>query len=81
MVPRILVVFAMPSDPATWIELSEDALLVRRCAYWCSLLGAPASENEKYQMVRVSRQNALTATALEELMVQVSREEDIGHGA
>jgi len=81
MVPRILVVFTMPVDPVGWLELSEEALLLRRCAYWCSLLGAPDSENERYQKINVFRKNVFTAEALHGLMVRASREEDIAHGS
>jgi hypothetical protein len=79
MVPRILVVFVMPADPAAWVNLSEEALLLRRCAYWCSLRGAPDSENERYQMVSISRRNAFTGEALRALMVKASRQEEITH--
>lgn len=80
MVPRILVVFVMPSDPATWVAMTEEELVLRRCAYWCSLLGLPASQNEKYQQVRVDRRNVFTGEVLRHLMVKASREEEITHG-
>lgn len=32
--PRVLVVLAMPEDEGTWLEARDDALLLRRCAYW-----------------------------------------------
>lgn len=80
MVPRILVVFAMPSDAAEWLAMSEDELALRRCAYWCSLLGLPDSPNEKYQEVRLDRRNVFTGEALRGLMVRASREEEIVHG-
>jgi hypothetical protein len=80
MVPRILVVFAMPNDPARWLAMSEDELVLRRCAYWCSLLGLPDSPNEKYQEVRLDRTNVFTGEALRGLMLRASREEDIAHG-
>jgi len=81
MIPRILIVFAMPADPGEWHALSEEALLLRKCAYWCSLLGAPDSQNDKYQVIQISRSNVLTARALRELMVRASREEEISHEA
>ncbi|MFT3775876.1 MAG: DUF4365 domain-containing protein [Minicystis sp.] len=80
MVPRVLVVFAMPRDPARWLSLSEDELVLRRCAYWCSLFGLPDSPNEKYQEVRLDRKNAFTGEVLRDLMLKASREEEISHG-
>lgn len=79
MIPRILVVFTMPADPAEWLKLSEEALLLRRCAYWCSLLGAPESPNEAYRTMRIDRRRLFTADALRDLMVRASREETIAH--
>ena len=81
MVPRILVVFVMPADPATWVIMSEEELILRRCAYWCSLLGLPDSQNEKYQQVRIDRRNVFTGEVLRSLMVKASLEEEITHGA
>ncbi len=81
MVPRILVVFAMPESPDHWLETSEDALLMRRCAYSRSLLGAPPSENEKYQNVTMRRNLLFTVDTLTDWMVRASRQEAIeNHG-
>ena len=81
MIPRILVVFGMPGDPAAWVSLSDEELVLRRCAWWCSLLGLPDSPNEKYQEVRIDRKNTLTGEALLRLMVSASCEEEISaHG-
>ena len=35
--PRILVVFVLPSEKTEWFALSEEQMVVRRCAYWTSL--------------------------------------------
>jgi hypothetical protein len=80
MVPRILVVFIMPNDPASWLSLSEAELLLRGCAYWCSLLGLPDSQHEKYQEVRIERKNVFHGESLHALMLKASREEEISHG-
>jgi len=81
MVPRILVVLALPNDPEAWLTLSEAELVLRRCAYWHPLLGAPDSDNEKYQVVRISREKVLTGPALHALMVRASRQEELTHDA
>lgn len=81
MIPRILVVFTMPRDPAAWVAISEDELVLRRCAYWCSLLGLPDSRNEQYEGVRIDRKNVLNGQALRGLMVMASREQEIIHGS
>jgi hypothetical protein len=80
MVPRILVLFVMPRDPATWVAMSEEELVLRRCAYWRSLCGLPDSQNEKYQEVRIDRKNVFSGEALHHLLMKASREEEITHG-
>jgi len=80
MIPRILVVFVMPKDPARWLSLSEDELVLRRCVYWCSLLGLSDSQNEAYQEVNIERKNVFNGEALYTLMLRASREEEITHG-
>ena len=36
-IPAVLILFAMPSDPALWLDQSEQELQLRHCAYWLSL--------------------------------------------
>jgi hypothetical protein len=73
LAPRILVVLRLPRDPAEWLTISEDALIARRCAYWVSLRGAPASGNERNQTVYLPRDNVLSPQALTDLMTHLSR--------
>ncbi|MEM9294133.1 MAG: DUF4365 domain-containing protein [Acidobacteriota bacterium] len=44
-VPLILVVLFAPQDQERWVEHSEEQLVMRRCAYWLDLRGAPATAN------------------------------------
>lgn len=76
-VPRLLVVLYLPPDPAEWLTHTADTLIARRCAYWVSLRGAPASANAREQTVYVPRQQALSPDALRELMTRYSRGEEI----
>ena len=32
--PLILLLFVLPEDKNSWIELSKDELITRKCAYW-----------------------------------------------
>jgi Domain of unknown function (DUF4365) len=38
MIPRILVVLDLPKDQADWLQVTSDRLIMRRCAYWASLV-------------------------------------------
>ena len=42
LIPRLLLVLLLPENPAEWIEMSEECMISRRCAYWASLLGMAA---------------------------------------
>ena len=53
--PRLLVVLYLPESPEDWLRHSEEALISKRCAYWVSLRGAPASANETAQTVYIPR--------------------------
>ncbi len=74
---RVLVVLYLPPNPAEWLQHSEEALIARKCAYWVSLQGAPASENSTHQMVYVPRSQLLSVESLTDIMTRCSREEEI----
>lgn len=57
---KLLVVLFLPADHARWLEVSEDQLISRRCAYWLGLHGAPTSENMTSQTVYIPKVNVLT---------------------
>jgi hypothetical protein len=44
---RILVVVCVPDDVPEWLHEQPEATAMRRCAYWCSLRGQPASPNAR----------------------------------
>lgn len=71
LVPRILVVVLVPDDPADWLAHSEAELAVRRCGYWSSLRGLPASPNATGQTVRMSRLRTFTVEALRAMMARI----------
>lgn len=75
LVPRILVVVLVPELPAEWLAHSEQELAMRRCGYWCSLRGLPASANTTGQTVQMPRSQALTVPALQALMARVGQGE------
>lgn len=78
--PQLLVVLFLPSDNRKWLIHSVEGLTCRRCAYWLSLRGAPASENETSQTVHIPKENYLSVDKLRDLMARFSRREDIDYG-
>lgn len=52
-VPRILVVVHVPPDPADWFKCDPEQIVMRRCAYWVSLAGAPSTTNTATVAVQI----------------------------
>jgi hypothetical protein len=68
--PLLLVVLELPPDAGDWLRCSPQALTIKRCAYWVSLRGAPASANDAYQTVYLPRENRFTVPGLRELLAR-----------
>jgi hypothetical protein len=79
--PRLLVLMRLPHHPEEWLQITEEALIARRCAYWLSLRGASASANNDSQTVYVPRANLLSSRGLTDLMACFSRLEVIPYVA
>jgi hypothetical protein len=77
MPPRLLAVLFLPNDPASWLRHSDEELALCRCAYWVSLLGAPASNNETGQTIYLPEQQALSPDGLLGLFERVAHREEL----
>ncbi len=66
--PHYLVVLLLEQDEARWLETSHEALLIRRCAYWCDLRGKPATSNTQTIRVELPREQAFDVAALHGMM-------------
>jgi hypothetical protein len=77
LIPRLLVVLALPKQPAEWLETTEECMISRRCAYWLSLLGWRETANTSKVSVRLPRSQQFTVDQLRGLMERVSREEPL----
>ena len=75
--PKILVVLFMPPDRGEWLKWSEDELALRRCAWWVSLRGAGATENDSGQTVYLPENQHFHSDGLREIMTRLSREEEL----
>lgn len=58
----------VPENPAHWLDCSQEQLVLRRCAHWMSLAGAPPTANERSVTVYVPRANLFTVESLSGLM-------------
>lgn len=77
MIPRLLVVFCMPRDNNEWLKHSEEELTLKKCAYYLNLKGMPESNNSGSQTVYVPIANVLSPETLHQLMIKVSKMEDL----
>ncbi|MDX2038127.1 MAG: DUF4365 domain-containing protein [Isosphaeraceae bacterium] len=77
LVPRILVVLLLPVDEEAWLTQSEDEMIIRRCAYWTSLVHQPETGNRSSVSVRVPRSRLFSVSELRDLMAKVSRKEGL----
>jgi hypothetical protein len=72
---RILVVLFLPKDANEWLHQTEEAITIRRCAYWVSLRNAPESDNKTAQTVYLPKKNILGKEALLHIVRTNSQEE------
>jgi hypothetical protein len=71
--PIILVVLVLPKDPAQWLEMTEDCMISRHCAYWTSLRGMAETRNSRTVSIRLPRSRQFSVKQVRELMGRISR--------
>ncbi len=67
-VPRLIVVLDLPTDEASWLRVTTEELVVRRCAFWASLAGFPDTENMESVTIQIPRGNLFDVDGLRRLM-------------
>ncbi len=77
MPPRLLIVLFLPEDAQEWLTASAEELVLRRCAYWVSLRGAEESDNKSGVTVYLPESQALTPSALRDVLERLSRQEEL----
>lgn len=70
-VPRILVVVVVPSEVHEWLEQTPDQLVLRRCGYWLSLAGEPATDNTSTVSISIPTSNVLSVDGLQQLLGRI----------
>jgi len=77
-IPRVLVVFLLPEAEDRWLSWTEEALVLRRSAYWLSLCGRPITANESTARVHLTRAQRFDGAGIRGLLERISRQEAIG---
>jgi hypothetical protein len=70
---RVLVVLFLPRDQGDWLHHTPEQLILRRCAYWQSLRGAPVTTNTSGVTVKLPKAQMFTPEALRGLAARLSR--------
>ncbi len=73
----ILIVLHMDSELSNWLEHSEDALKITKCAYWVSFTGQIPTNNTSTITVTIPQKNVLSPEELERLMIKVAKGETL----
>lgn len=66
--PRILIVLLMPQASDEWLEQTQSALCIRKCAYWMSLKGRSETSNACNITVRLPLSNVFNVEQLTDMM-------------
>jgi hypothetical protein len=77
-VPRILIVLRLPKNPKDWLQVNDNEMVLKHCAYWANVLKEDeVKEGNDSKAVRILKANRFDAAALTQLMNQ-SRSGKIG---
>lgn len=69
--PRILVVTIVPHDLQEWHLLTENELVLRRCAYWTSIEGEAETDNDYTKTVYLPKTNLFDVAALRHMIRRI----------
>ena len=61
----LFVLFSLPEDPKEWLSLTPDEMILRRCAYWTGLVGAPPATGQS-TTIHIPANNLLTVEQLQQ---------------
>lgn len=69
--PKVLILFVLPKDETEWLTVTPNEMVVKRCAWWCSLKGLPKTENEAKKRISIPIAQIFTPSAAIEIMERV----------
>jgi hypothetical protein len=77
LVPHILIVVLVPEEFRDWMSVSEEQIVLKKCGYWVSLKGMPATQNRNTVTVALPRTNLLTPDNLTQIMEKIAKGEEL----
>lgn len=68
--PCALVVCCLPKDEATWLDVCEDELTLKKCCYYHFVTG-PETSNSSSKRIHIPRTQLLTPQSLSEIATAI----------
>jgi hypothetical protein len=75
--PRILILYSLPEYSEEWVTVTEENLVMKNCAWWCSLYGNKPTTNTSSVNIHIPRKQILTVDEVKRLMTLVKEGEQI----
>jgi hypothetical protein len=75
--PKLLVVLFLPKNKEKWLQHTPTQLILQKCAYWVSLIGAPETANSTGQTVYLPKTQVFSPEGLSDLFLRIAQQEDI----
>jgi hypothetical protein len=72
---RILILFTLPKDRNEWLNINRENTVLKNCAWWCSLIGKPPTNNRSTVRITIPTKQLLTVEELQRIMGKVKRGE------
>lgn len=69
--PNILILLALPKNSDEWLEVTTEQLVMRKCAWWCSLEGREPTANQATKRITIPDCQIFSPAALVDLMKKV----------
>lgn len=71
MLPNILILLVLPSNSDEWLDVTTDQLVLKKCAWWCSLEGQEPTTNQTTKRIRIPDCQIFSPASLVDLMEKV----------
>lgn len=75
--PNILILFVLPSNNTDRLSVSSEQLVIRKCAWWCSLEGQKPTTNQATKRIAIPEEQIFSPESLCMLMKKVKEGEKL----
>lgn len=61
----MLILMCLPKDVASWVNISEDGLMLQKCCYFFTPAGQPVKNEKSKKRIKIPRVNILSSNAIQ----------------